>query len=58
MDNKLILNKDFSNFRNKKNNNKIKQALNSLKDVECFLQNFYKYKNYYELYKILKNCSK
>lgn len=58
MDNKLILNQDFSNFRNKKNNNKIKKAFNSLKDVECFLQNFYKYKNYYKLYKILKNCSK
>ena len=37
------------NFNKKKNN-----TLKSLSEVECFLKDFSKFKNYIKLYKILK----
>lgn len=37
------------------NFNKIKKnTLNSLNEVECFLNNFHRFTNYIKLYKILK----
>ena len=41
-------NKKF-NFNQKKLN-----TIKSLSDVECFLRDFHKFKNYIKLYKILK----